>query len=357
MSRLLTVLVDVTERCNLRCVMCYFSTTDRIRFPPFDGEPQGNGNMPVELFARVAGEFFPAARQVSIGCATEPLMHPHITEMLEHAGRHGVPQIWMLTNLLPLTETTAAAIARNVTTMSVSIDGVRKETYEHIRIGATWERLMAKLRLLRDASGRRGPVLRVTFTWMRANRTELRELPEFAADLGAQELDVRYVAETPGADFEAQSLNCEDPRVLREELAATARDAVRRGLRLAAYPQFDERPASLFARIGWRFWRMRAGIDTFAQLGMLHHEQATGCRYPDRYYVVRPSGAVFPCHYYPDPVGFAGTDTLLSIAKGPRLSAIRDGLRCGNPAGACATCQSRRDALYHSTAPLEREVT
>ncbi|HYI12756.1 MAG TPA: radical SAM protein [Thermoanaerobaculia bacterium] len=350
MSRQLTVLVDVTERCNLRCVMCYFSTTDRIRFPPFDVEPDGNGNMPVELFAKMAGDFFPKARQVSIGCATEPLMHPQIGEMLGHAGRHGVPEIWMLTNLLPLTEATAAAIAGNITTMSVSIDGVRKETYERIRVGATWERLMAKLQLLREASRRRGPLLRVTFTWMRANRAELRELPEFAADLGAKELDVRYVAETPGADFEAQTLNSEDPRALRDELASTARDAVRRGLRLAAYPEFDARPASLFARIAWRFWRVRAGIDRFEHLGMVRHERATGCRYPDRYYIVRPSGAVFPCHYYDEPIGFAGSDTLLSIAKGPKLSAIRNGLQCGNPAGACATCETRRDALYRAGA-------
>lgn len=347
MSRSLSVLVDVTERCNLRCVMCYFAGTDRIRFPPFDRPDDGNGNMPVEQFAKIAADFFPHARQVSLGCATEPLMHPQAAQIVEHAGRHGVPAIWMLTNLLPLTEVTAAAIAKSITVMSVSIDGTRKETYERIRAGATWERLMAKLKLLREACRRGGPLLRVTFTWMQANRAELQELPELAADLGAKELDVRYVAVTPGVDVSSQLLE-EDPRALRAELASAARHAVRRGLRLAAYPEFDERPDNIFARVAWRFWRMRAGIDRFEHFAMMRHERATGCRYPDRNYVIRPSGAVFPCHYFGEALGIAGTDTLLQIAKGPRLTAIRNGLQCGEPAGACATCSSRRDALYRA---------
>lgn len=350
MPRSLSVLLDITERCNLRCVMCHFSTRDRIHFPPFDVVPDDHGNMPVALFEKIAAEFFPHAREVALGCAAEPLMHPRFAEIVTIAGRHGVPELWFPTNLLPLTASTAEAIARaEVRTVAVSIDGVRKETYERIRIGATWERLMAKLEMLRAARRRGLPRLRINFTWMQLNRDELRELPAFAAASGADEIDVRFVAATPGVDV-SRLIIADDARVLREELASAARDAVRRGLKLAGYPEFDERPANFFARVAWRLWRARAGLDRLGHRAILRHERATGCRYPDRQYVVRPSGAVFPCFFFGEPIGFAGSDSFLSIAKGSPLTAIRDGLRCGAPAGACASCGTRRDAFYRQGA-------
>jgi MoaA/NifB/PqqE/SkfB family radical SAM enzyme len=186
----------------------------------------------------------------------------------------------------------------------------------------------------------------VIFTWMRSNREELRELPRFARELGAQELDVRYVIPAMGVDNASEVLTGEEPSTLRAELGAAARDAVRRGLRLAGWPLFDERPARLLKRIAWRWWRMRAGLDRFAHLAVARHERDVGCRYPDRMYVIRPSGAVFPCEFYDQPIGFASVDSLLTIAKGARMTGIRDALRCGSPAGSCATCSERRDAFY-----------
>jgi MoaA/NifB/PqqE/SkfB family radical SAM enzyme len=348
--RALTILLDITERCNLKCVMCHFSTRDRIRFPPFDATPDAGGNMPVERFRTIAAEFFPHARQVALACAAEPLMHPHFRELLAIAAQHRIPELWFPTNLLPLTEATAQSIVdANVTTVAVSIDGVQKESYERIRVGATWERLHAKLALLRAARGRkRHPRLRINFTWMRDNREELRLLPEFAADHGASDLDVRFVSPTDGVDVTKHMLLDDDPRALRSELAVVARDAVRRGLRLTGYPRFDEPPANFFARVAWRFWRMRAGIDRFEHYSILRHEREVGCRYPGRMYVIRPSGAVFPCHYFDEPIGFAGAQTLLSIARGPKLTTLRNGLQCNTPVGACASCGSRKDAFYRA---------
>lgn len=345
MPRPLVVLLDVTERCNLRCVMCHFSTIERIRFPPVGLEIDDHGNMPVALFEKVAAEFFPRAYRVALGCAAEPLMHPRFAELVTIAGRHDVPELWFPTNLLPLTETTAEAIVRaNVTTVAVSIDGVRKETYEKIRVGATWERLQAKLRMLREARGRRKtPKLRVIFTWMQSNRAELRELPAFAADLGARELDVRHVSPTDGVDVSREMLHGDE---LREELAATARDAVRRGLKLVSYPTFDERPPSFFPRLLRRMWRMRAGLERLEHFAIARRERELGCRQPDWMYVIRPSGAVFPCVYFDEPLGFAAEQSYQQIAQGATLAGLKDGLRCNAPVGACATCGERRNAFY-----------
>lgn len=333
--RRLNLLIDVTDRCNLHCVMCHFANVDQIRFAPFDLPA---GTMPVEKFEKIAADFFPHAKKVALACAAEPLMHPKFAEIVNIAGRYGVPELWFPTNLLPLTEKVADAVAKHVHTVAVSIDATTKETYEKIRIGGRWEMLMAKLKMLRDVR------LRFTFVWMNSNREELRELPAFAVEHGAKELDVRFVSPTDGVDVSKELIAHDDPEALRAELKSVAHDAVRRGLKLAEFPKFDERPDNLFKRIPWRLWRFRSGLDRFEHIELSKHEQEIGCRYPDRNYVIRPNGAVFPCHYLDKPLGIAGVEPFDAIAE--RLGPIKEGLQCGAPIGACATCGERRDAFY-----------
>src|SRR5499426_3923382 len=145
------VILDLTSRCNLKCVMCYYAETDRLNFRPFDAGP-ADGNMPLPVFEKIASELFPRSWRVALGCAAEPMIHPRFREILGIAGRYGVPDLWFPTNLLALTEPTMhALIAARVRTVAASIDGMRKETYEKIRVPAKWERLTACLELLRDA--------------------------------------------------------------------------------------------------------------------------------------------------------------------------------------------------------------
>jgi len=345
--------MDVTARCNLKCVMCYFANTDRLSFPPFDTQLSDDGNMPVEVFEKIAADLFPRAWRVALACAAEPMIHPRFRELIAIAGRYGVPDLWFPTNLLALSDETAEALVRaGVRTVAASIDGVTKETYERIRVPARWERLMTCLETLARSrrSRSRSPRLRIIFTWMRSNRAELARLPEFAADHGARELDVRFVSPTPGVDVTSELLSEEDPRSLNAELAAAARDAVRRGLKLASYPEFEkqeEQSRSFPARVRRRLWRLRAGMDRPEYFRYAWFQGLFGCAYPDRNYVIRPNGAVNPCIYWDqDPIGFYPAQTLKRFGRGEPLRRIRRGLRSGRPIGTCEACGERRTALY-----------
>jgi MoaA/NifB/PqqE/SkfB family radical SAM enzyme len=352
--RPLNVILDLTARCNLKCVMCYFAETDRLQFPPFDSRLSDDGNMPVEVFEKIAADLFPRAWRVALACAAEPMIHPRFREILQIAGRYGVPDLWFPTNLLALTDATAEALVRNgVTTVAASIDGVTKETYEKIRVPAKWERLIACLDTLgrvRTQARSKTPRLRIIFTWMRSNRKDLAALPEFASSQGASELDVRFVSPTVGVDVTPELLSDEDPEILNAELATAARDAVRRGLKLASYPEFErdrEGPRPVLERVRRRLWRLRAGMDRPEYWRYAWYQSLFGCAYPDRNYVIRPNGAVHPCIYWEgDPIGFYPADGIDRIAGGAPLKRIRDGLRSGLPVGTCATCGERRTALY-----------
>jgi len=372
MPRPLNVILDLTSRCNLKCVMCYFAATDRLAFAPFDRQLSDDGNMPVDVFERIAADLFPKSWRVALACAAEPMIHPRFREIIEIAGRYGVPDLWFPTNLLALTEPTAEALVKNrVATVAASIDGVTKETYEKIRVPAKFERLLACLDTLarvRRAAKSKTPRLRIIFTWMKSNRSELAFLPEFAAAHGASEIDVRFVSPTAGVDVTPELLSGEDPDALCTELASAADDAVRRGLKLSSYPDFDRpetRPRGLVPRLRRRLWRLKAGMDRGETLRHFFYQRMLGCAYPDRNYVIRPNGAVNPCIYWEqDPIGFYPADGLDRIAAGAPLQRIREGLRTGNPIGTCTTCTERRNALYRIRgggaplpAPVERLPT
>ena len=300
-KRPLLVIMDLTERCNLKCRMCYFSATDRLQFKPFDRTLSDNGLMPVEVFERIADDLFPRAWRVALGCAAEPLVHPKFVDLVRFAGRYKIKDLWFPTNLLALTAKKAEAICdAGVSNVGVSIDGTTPETYESIRVGGKWSRLTSSLELLNQVrGGRRGRTkLRIIFTWMKSNFEDLRTLPRFAEEWGASELDVRFVAPTAGVDVGAELLDNEDPQLIRTALRDTARDAVRRGLRLASYPDFEaaeELPAGWWRRTRRSLWRWRAGLDRLEYARFKAQERLNGCVWPANIYVVRPNGAVSPC--------------------------------------------------------------
>ncbi len=359
MGRPYTIVLDLTERCNLKCVMCYFSGTDRLRFHPYDRSLSERGVLPVEVFEKIAAELFPRAWRVALGCAAEPMIHPRFREILRVAGRYRVPDLWFPTNLLALTERTAEALVDSgVNTVAASIDGVTRATYEKIRVGGSWERLVSRLELLNKVKRQRGsalPRLRIIFTWMRSNRHQLVDLPAFAGAHGASELDVRFVTRTTGVDVGPELLDDEPADALRADLKAAARDAVARGLKLSSFPEFEtpaDRPRTLAGRLRRRLFNLRSGLERWEHWRHRWQERRDGCAYPGRTLVIRPNGAVSPCTFWEaEPIGYYPEDDFAAITSGQALERIRDGLRRGEPAGTCTSCSVRRDALYR---PLGR---
>ncbi len=343
--RPLEVILDTTERCNLKCKMCYFSAVDRLQFLPFDRQLSRNGMMPVETFSRVAADLFPRARRVALGCAAEPLVHPKFVDIVREAGSYGVPDLWFPTNLLPLTPAKAEAICEaGVNTVGVSMDGTNADTYEAIRVGGKFDRLMRSLGLLNEVRRGAATGLRLIFVWMRTNRGDLADLPRFAEEVGAGELDVRFVAPTAHVSAEDELLDDEDPGALRAELAATAEEAAARGLRLVSYPDFDNgQPVGMRGHL----MRWRAGLYDRQRLRGRFRTAVAGCAWPGHTVVVRPNGAVSPCIFWEEqPIGLYPETSLGEVERSPLLAEIVDGLKSGNPCGTCNTCTERKHALY-----------
>ncbi|MCR5879960.1 radical SAM protein [Phenylobacterium sp. J367] len=222
----LKVLLDVSNKCNLRCRMCHFSY-DTVFYRP-------SQYMTPDAFAQIAAKVFPYAREVVLSAGSEPLTSPHFVEILQIAGQYGLPELKFLTNAQLLTpEIGEAVIAHGVTQIDVSIDGATKATYEHIRRGGSFERLKANLARLTARKRELGvatPLLQFNLTLMRANLGELDAFVDLAEELGVARIGARHLMPYDGLGMDLESLSHvpdEADAAFRRFLDRAARSAVK----------------------------------------------------------------------------------------------------------------------------------
>ncbi|MFN2475542.1 MAG: radical SAM/SPASM domain-containing protein [Chthoniobacterales bacterium] len=202
-ERRLKVIIDISNKCNLRCRMCHFSFDHVFHQPARHMRP--------ELFARIAAEVLPRAHTLVLSAGNEPLMSPWFTDILKIAAQYRVPELYFLTNAQLLTEKVAEAVLDcGVTEVQISADGATKPTYEYIRRGASFERLKANLQHLSErkrALGRKLPLLQFNVVLMRSNLQELDHYVDLAEETGVEWIAARHLLQIVGLEMEQESLD------------------------------------------------------------------------------------------------------------------------------------------------------
>src|SRR5436190_6237280 len=194
--------MDITSRCNIRCVMCYHS---------FDRFAHSKAVLlPVETFDALAGALLPHAHTLTLSLGSEPTTSPYFVPILRSAARHGVPNLTFFTNGTLLHDGTIAAIIHpNVTEICISVDGATAATYEAIRRDASFDEVIGNVRRLiaaRTARGRPEPRLRFDVVMMKRNVHELPALVELAVSLGVDAINFFHMVVYDGLRTEEQSL-------------------------------------------------------------------------------------------------------------------------------------------------------
>lgn len=202
-ARKLKVLIDITNKCNLRCVMCHFSF-DKV----FYRAPE---HMTPEQFGRIAEALFPLAHTAVLSAGSEPTVSPHFERILEIAGRHRLPALQFLTNGLKLDGRRVDAVLNaGITQIDVSIDGATASTYERIRRGGRFDVLVSNLQRLRDEKRQRGlhhPLVQFNLTLMRSNLHELPAFVDLAEACGVERIGARHLMPYAGLDVASESLS------------------------------------------------------------------------------------------------------------------------------------------------------
>jgi MoaA/NifB/PqqE/SkfB family radical SAM enzyme len=204
----LRVIIDISNKCNLRCQMCHFSFDHVFHQPAHHMRP--------ETFERIAASVLPHAHTVVLSAANEPLMSPWFTEILRLVAPYKIPAFYFLTNAQLLTEKISEAIIETgVTQVQISADGATKETYERIRRGARFETLLRNIQYLTNRKQelrRSAPQLQFNIVLMKSNVEELERYVDLAEQLGVEWIAARHLVQVTGLGMEHESLTHDRPR-------------------------------------------------------------------------------------------------------------------------------------------------
>lgn len=177
--------IEPTNYCNLRCPNCVASSPKRRR-------PMGV--LTLEQFQAVIDQLRRTLILARLDGAGESTLNRDIFSMIEYAAKRKV----------------ATAISTNLTTMArddfgkmidagldyliISFDGITKATYEKVRVGANFEKVVASIReLVRVRRSRRSrtPFIEIQCIVFDENAHEVEGMKAFARSLGVDRLLVK----------------------------------------------------------------------------------------------------------------------------------------------------------------------
>jgi len=310
-----TLYFYLTKGCNLRCRHCWIT-------PKFQGADQVHPSLEPDLFRSIIEQAKPLGLSSVKLTGGEPLIHPQITELLDHIRAEDLP-LTMETNGVACTPEIAEKIkACKNPFVSVSLDGPDAETHEWVRgVDGCFEAALTGIRNLVKVDLHP----QIIMTVMRRNVNHMTSVVRLAESLEAESVKFNVLQPTArGAQMHEsrQSLGIEElvdlGQWVDKELSSSAK------IRLI----FDHPMA--FRPLGQIYGSQRSGCGTCGVLGILG---VLG----DGTYALCGIGETVPEMVF----GHARTDRLEDVWKNsPVLNEIREGLP-KKLTGICGECLMR----------------
>lgn len=154
------VMLELTNACDLACRHCPYHGEGVVKHRPI-------GLMPDRLWRAAVEEVLAWNTEVVLqpwGMG-EPVLAPQLWEVVAIAKSSPRVEVGIYTNGNQWQERdVVAALSSGIDWVSFSIDGLRRDVFEHYRVGADLDRVLRSLRTLaaaRRAAGRRKPEIRV----------------------------------------------------------------------------------------------------------------------------------------------------------------------------------------------------
>jgi MoaA/NifB/PqqE/SkfB family radical SAM enzyme len=179
----LRMMVCLTKKCNLNCIMCY-NKYDK----PWD--------LP-ESAINEFDKYFPYLEYMQWR-GGEVFLYKNFRELFDKAASYPHLCQDIITNGTLIDEEWAERIVRTGTKLSLSIDGVHKDTYEKIRYGAKFEDIIRTLNSIKKykksiTKTKFETELFMNFVVLRSNYNDIDDLIDFAHEYG-----IRSVHTTAG---------------------------------------------------------------------------------------------------------------------------------------------------------------
>ncbi len=171
--------MEVTSRCNLSCPMCPREITP---------EP-GERDMDMDTFRQVLDRIRDVASFVWLAGLGEPMMNKHFVQMIEQCRQAGIVTGASTNGTFLTRKWQQRLLDSGLDLLIVSFDGVDKQSYEKVRVGADFDKVkenVCRLAALKVARGAKKPWLIL----------QMIELSQTAGQAG----DFRRMWNIPGVD-------------------------------------------------------------------------------------------------------------------------------------------------------------
>ncbi len=315
-----SVYIETTSRCNSLCETCILTFTD--------GGREGKKDLSWEEFRRIVDQF-PMLERVVLHGIGEPLLNPHLTNMIRHCKGRGA-HVLFNTNAITLTAAKGEELIESgLDELRVSLDASTPATYAKIRGVNVFPKVLANLEALASTKARLAaarPTVSLWFTALRENLHELPGLIPIASRVVASSVHLqRLVYNGLGMAVEEQSVY----RRLHEEEEALIRattNAAREG--------------------GIEFSASGATAPDVSLAGSDAERPWSACRRPWTLVYVTVHGNVLPCCIAPwiaDPyegiiLGNLFQEPLEAIWSGERYQEFRRAIQTEAPPQPCKSC-------------------
>lgn len=160
--------------CNYRCPFCIHGSGQQMRSAQLD---------PLAL-----ERLKPLIEQIShvhITGLGEPFLNPHLPDYLSYFRDHG-KSYYITTNGSLLEDAHIELMTGSPNELSVSLDAGDKDTYDKVRPGGSWDRVLSRVKRVSEIKAERKspyPLLYLTFHVNALNLMSLQSVPEIAQDL------------------------------------------------------------------------------------------------------------------------------------------------------------------------------
>jgi radical SAM protein with 4Fe4S-binding SPASM domain len=173
-----SIQIEPTTRCNLRCRYCISPVWDRRGM-----------DMSFESFKKMVDRF-PCLTRILMQGIGEPLLCKDLFRMIDYCRKKGI-RASTITNATLIDDKAAQRLAgSSLEFILVSVDGASKETFESIRTGASFERVVENMkRLVAAKKGRKYPKIIINYTCNKHNIGELPDAVRLAREINADGID------------------------------------------------------------------------------------------------------------------------------------------------------------------------
>ncbi len=210
------IFLEVTNRCNLSCVMCGRTHDRRYRDAAFTGD------ISLETVRKLE-PFYRSSTFVTATGLGEPFLNPEMTGILRYLKKQGACVSMTSNGTLLDEKLSAEVIDTGLDRIVFSVDSPVAKTFRRIRVGATLDQVLGNIETFsrqRSRSGRRVPYMILEFVAMAQNFEQLPEIADLAARLDFDEVIVQnlFKAFEPGynAFYQKQKLSALSPAQVLE---------------------------------------------------------------------------------------------------------------------------------------------